>query len=94
MKHCAYCQKGIGLVEYKRWGDLCFCSKVHLQDYCKERQQEDRISSFLAWLSDDKFKHRQGPSSSPMSRAAGVTRTARGGTVPTAHATRTSSAPE
>ena len=51
MKRCAHCLKPIGLVEYKRWRDLYFCSRIHLREYCKERQQEDRIGSFLAWLS-------------------------------------------
>ena len=50
MKRCAYCLKPIGLVEYKRWQDLYFCSRAHLQNYCKERQQEDHVSNFLAWL--------------------------------------------
>jgi hypothetical protein len=50
MKRCAHCLKVIGLVEYKRWGDLYFCSKVHLQHYCEERQQEGQISNFLTWL--------------------------------------------
>jgi hypothetical protein len=42
--------KPIGLVEYKQWGDLYFCSKAHLQSNCRERQQENQISNFLAWL--------------------------------------------
>ena len=51
MKRCAHCLKPIGLVEYKRWRNLYFCSRIHLREYCKERQQEERIGSFLAWLS-------------------------------------------
>jgi hypothetical protein len=50
MKHCAHCQRPIGLMEYKRWGSLYFCCKQHLKDYCKERQQEEPVSNFLAWL--------------------------------------------
>jgi len=50
MKRCAHCLKQIGLVEYKRWGDLHFCSKAHLDRYCKERQQDSQIANFLAWL--------------------------------------------
>ena len=50
MKRCAYCLKPIGLVEYKQREDLYFCSKGHLQSYCKERQQENQVSNFLAWL--------------------------------------------
>jgi hypothetical protein len=50
MKRCADCLKPIGLVEYKRWGDLYFCSRAHLQNYCKERQQERQIANFLSWL--------------------------------------------
>jgi hypothetical protein len=50
MKRCADCLKPIGLIEYKRWGDLYFCSRAHLQNYCKERQQESQIANFLSWL--------------------------------------------
>ena len=50
MKRCADCLKPIGLVEYKRWGDLYFCSRAHLQNYCIERQQESQIANFLSWL--------------------------------------------
>lgn len=50
MKRCAYCLKLVGLVDYKRWGNLYLCSKAHLQNYCKERQQESQIANLLAWL--------------------------------------------
>jgi hypothetical protein len=51
MKRCTYCLKPIGLVEYKRWGKLYFCSKAHLQSYCKQLQQENQeLSNFVIWL--------------------------------------------
>jgi len=50
MTRCAHCLKPIGLVEYKRWKDLYFCSKGHQHEYCKEREEKDRLGSFLAWL--------------------------------------------
>ena len=50
MKRCAFCLKAIGLVAYKRWGDLYFCSGAHLKNYCKERQQESQIANFHWWL--------------------------------------------
>jgi hypothetical protein len=50
MTRCAHCLKPIGLVEYKRWKDLYFCSKSHQHEYCKEREEKDRVGSFLAWL--------------------------------------------
>jgi hypothetical protein len=49
-KRCAYCLTIVGLVEYKRWEDLYFCSRAHLQEYCKERQQEGQMTNLLAWL--------------------------------------------
>jgi hypothetical protein len=44
--------KPIRLVEqHKRWGELYFCSKAHLHDYFKKRQQEEQVASFFEWLS-------------------------------------------
>jgi len=52
VKRCALCCKPITLVkQHKRWGDLYFCSKAHLHDYFKKRQQEDQVASFFEWLS-------------------------------------------
>jgi hypothetical protein len=50
MKRCALCLKPLGLVEFKRWGDLYFCSKAHLQQYYEGHQQDSRVSRFLQWL--------------------------------------------
>src|SRR5262245_14585318 len=42
MKRCAHCDRPIGLVNYKRWGDFYFCCKAHMRTYCFARQQDSR----------------------------------------------------
>jgi hypothetical protein len=58
MKRCAHCDRPIGLVNYKRWGDFYFCCKNHVQTYCFARQQDSRIAQLLQWLGAHKGRKR------------------------------------